>query len=105
MKKPESTQFEVLAQKTGHVGEALTVDLKGGGGTGYVWKPKDPLPGTVKMDKEYIVPDPEQGMGGMGRERLTFMFSQPGHYEFEFGFSSPSGNRVAEMKKLKFEIK
>jgi predicted secreted protein len=87
------------------VGEPLTVELKGGGGTGFVWQPQTPLPETVQLDKEYIVPDPDQGMGGTGKEKLTFMFTQPGQYELDFGFVSPAGDRVAKNMKLKFEIK
>ena len=68
---PRRSSFEAPAQKTGHVGEPLTVELKGGGGTGYVWEPQTPLPEAVRLDKEYVVPDPEHGMGGMGKEKLS----------------------------------
>ena len=101
---PERRSSQAPAQQTGHVGEPVTVELKGGGGTGFVWQPQAPLPEAVHLDKEYIVPDPEQGMGGMGKEKLTFMFSQPGRYELDFGFVSPGGDRIAENMKLKFEI-
>ncbi len=101
---PEWRSSEAPAQQTGHVGEPVTVELKGGGGTGFVWQPQAPLPEAVHLDKEYIVPDPEQGMGGMGKEKLTFMFSQPGRYELDFGFVSPGGDRIADNMKLKFEI-
>ena len=101
---PRRSSFEAPAQKTGHVGEPLTVELKGGGGTGYVWEPQTPLPEAVRLDKEYVVPDPEHGMGGMGKEKLTFSFAQPGHYELAFGFVSPPGDQIVENAILKFEI-
>ena len=102
---PRRPFFEGPTETTGHVGEPLTVELKGGGGTGFVWQPQTPLPETVKLNKEYVVPDPEHGMGGTGKEKLTFSFAQPGHYELNFGFVSPSGDRIVENAILKFEIK
>ena len=101
---PRQPPFEALAETTGHVGEPLTVELKGGGGTGFVWQPQTPLPETVKLDKEICRARPGTWDGRRGEEKLTFSFAQPGHYELAFGFVSPSGDRIVENAILRFEI-
>jgi predicted secreted protein len=74
---PENTE------RTGSVGQPLTIDLQAIPGAGYMWEIVDSPP-ALEVQENKVVAQSEE-VGGPSTQRFTLMPRQPGDYSLVFG--------------------
>ena len=88
---------------TAKAGETVSISLPSGGGTGYTWKVIGELPHGTLVSNNFVAPDPSR-IGGMGTQKLDFVFPKAGKTSVQIGFVSPTGD-VDDQKSFSVEVK
>lgn len=97
----EKSEAMPVVQLSAKVGESFTIELVGRGTAGYQWQPREPFSPIEFQGRTY---EPGKGIGGFGKEKLTFVCLKPGAYELYLDAKRPWEQNKEPLESVHHQI-